>query len=95
MIEFEVVYADPPWRYDFSKSDSREIENQYPTMTVDEICALKIPSAKNSVLYLWATAPKLREALQVMAAWGFEYKSHGIWDKEIIGMGYWFRGQHE
>ena len=36
MIEFEVVYADPPWRYDFSKSDSREIENQYPTMTVDE-----------------------------------------------------------
>ena len=95
MIEFEVVYADPPWRYYFSKSDSREIENQYPTMTVDEICALKIPSAKNSVLYLWATAPKLREALQVMAAWGFEYKSHGIWDKEIIGMGYWFRGQHE
>ena len=66
MIEFEVVYADPPWRYDFSKSDSREIENQYPTMTVDEICALKIPSAKNSVLYLWAIAPKLREALQVI-----------------------------
>ena len=43
MIEFEVIYADPPWRYDFSKSDSREIENQYPTMTVDEICALKNP----------------------------------------------------
>lgn len=92
---YEVIYADPPWRYDFSKSDSRQIENQYATMSVDEICQLEIPSAENAVLYLWATAPKLREALQVMESWGFEYKSHAIWDKEIIGIGYWFRGQHE
>ena len=94
-MEYDVIYADPPWRYDFSKSNSREIENQYPTMSIDEICAFPAPSAKNAVLYLWATAPKLREALQVMSAWGFEYKTHGIWDKEILGMGYWFRGQHE
>lgn len=92
---YQVIYADPPWRYDFSKSNSREIENQYPTMTVEEICALDVPSSTNSVLYLWATAPKLREALQVMDAWGFEYKSQMVWDKEILGMGYWFRGQHE
>jgi N6-adenosine-specific RNA methylase IME4 len=93
--KYDVIYADPPWRYDFSKSDSREIENQYPTMTVEEICALKIPSKENSVLYLWATAPKLLEALQVMKAWGFTYKTQAVWDKEIVGMGYWFRGQHE
>lgn len=93
--KYEIIYADPPWRYDFSKSDSREIENQYPTMTVEDICDLNVPSATNAVLYLWATAPKLREALKVMEAWGFEYKTHMIWDKEIIGMGYWFRGQHE
>jgi N6-adenosine-specific RNA methylase IME4 len=55
--------------------DSREIENQYPTMTVQEICALNVPSENNAVLYLWATAPKLREALKVMEAWGFEYKT--------------------
>ena len=95
MIICSVVYADPPWRYDFSKSDSREIENQYPTMTVEEICALKIQAADNAVLYLWATAPKLLEALAVMKAWGFTYKTNAIWDKEIVGMGYWFRGQHE
>jgi N6-adenosine-specific RNA methylase IME4 len=47
------------------------------------------------VLYLWATAPKLKEALDVMDSWGFKYKTHAIWDKEIIGMGYWFRGRHE
>ena len=95
MTQYQVLYADPPWRYDFSRSDSREIENQYPTMDVDDICALKIPSADNSVLYLWATAPKLLEALAVMKAWGFTYKSNAMWDKEIVGMGYWFRGQHE
>ena len=93
--EFDVIYADPPWRYSFSKSDSRQIENQYPTMSTDEICALSIPSAKNSVLYLWATAPKLIDALKVMQSWGFDYKTHAVWDKEKIGMGFWFRGQHE
>ena len=92
---YDIIYADPPWRYDFSKSNSREIENQYNTMSMADICALAVPSSTNAVLYLWATAPKLREALSVMAAWGFEYKTHMIWDKEIIGMGYWFRGQHE
>lgn len=95
MKKYQIIYADPPWRYDFSKSDSRKIENQYPTMKVEEICELNIPSEDNSVLYLWATAPKLLEALQVMKSWGFIYKSQAVWDKETIGMGYWFRGQHE
>lgn len=93
--EFNIIYADPPWKYDFSETYSRQIENQYPTMDVEEICQMKIPSYSNSVLYMWATAPKLREALEVMSAWGFEYKTHMVWDKQTIGMGYWFRGQHE
>ena len=92
---FSVIYADPPWRYDFSKSKSRDVENQYPTMTTEDLCALPIPAADDAVLYLWATAPKLEEALRVLKAWGFRYKTHAVWDKEIIGMGYWFRGQHE
>ena len=93
--KYNIIYADPPWRYDFSKSNNRKIENQYPTMTVDEICNLPIPTSKNAVLYLWATAPKLLEALKVMKAWGFEYKTNAVWDKDAIGMGFWFRGQHE
>lgn len=93
--KFNVIYADPPWKYDFSETESREIENKYPTMELDEIKAMKVPSHDNSVLFLWATAPKLREALEVMQEWGFEYKTHMMWDKEKIGMGYWFRGQHE
>jgi len=93
--KYQILLADPPWRYDFSKDNSDKIENHYPTMKVEDICALKIPSAENSVLYLWATAPKLLEALEVMKAWGFAYKTHAVWDKGWIGMGYWFRGQHE
>ena len=94
---FDVILADPPWRYDFSVSGSREIENNYPTMTVDEICALPVPAicATDCILYLWATNPKLLEALRVIEAWGFEYKTNAVWVKDKIGMGYYFRQQHE
>jgi len=93
--KYNVIYADPPWQYDFSETTTREIENKYSTMTVEQIMEVKIPSSDNAVIFLWATAPKLKEALAVMDAWGFTYKTNAIWDKEIIGMGYWFRGQHE
>ena len=94
---YDVILADPPWRYEFSATASRAIESHYPSMALDEICALPIQdlAADDAVLYLWATAPKLREALAVMAAWGFEYKSNMVWVKRSIGMGYWARGRHE
>src|SRR5690606_27591889 len=70
---------------------------QYPTMTVEEICELDIASitAPDCVLFLWATSPKLTEAFRVLDAWGFKYKTCAIWDKQKIGMGYYFRQQHE
>ncbi len=92
---FDIIYADPPWQYEHSETKSRDVENQYPTMSLDEIKTLIIPSADNAVLFLWATAPKLEEAIDVINSWGFKYRTCAIWDKEIIGMGYWFRGQHE
>lgn len=95
-----VLLADPPWQYDFAETDSRQIENQYPTATAEEIAthmqlrwAPKL--SDDCVLFMWATAPKLKEAFIVLEGWGFEYKTHAVWDKEKIGMGYWFRGQHE
>jgi N6-adenosine-specific RNA methylase IME4 len=93
--KYQVIYADPPWRYSFSSTSNREIENHYPTMSLGDIMALKVPADDNCVLYMWATAPKLIEAIKVIDAWGFTYKTHAIWDKRKIGMGYWFRGQHE
>lgn len=97
LVKFDVIYADPAWRYNFSKSKSRNVENQYPTMTLDDICNLPVKNmtAKNALLYLWATAPKVPGALKVIEKWGFIYVTQAIWDKGIIGCGYWFRGQHE
>lgn len=92
---YDVIYADPPWCYEFSETQQRQIENKYQTMSLDKICDLKVPIADNAVLFLWATAPKLEEALQVLNAWRFSYRTCAVWNKEVIGMGYWFRGQHE
>lgn len=93
--KYPVIYADPPWRYDYSGTDSRAIENQYPTMSIDEICAMDVPATEDAVLFLWTTSPKLEEGLRVVREWGFTYRTCAIWDKQKMGMGYYFRQQHE
>lgn len=95
--KYGVIYADPPWRYEHVKTESRAIENQYPTMSLDDICAMNVSAlaADDCVLFLWATSPKLAEAMRVIEAWGFTYRTCAVWDKQKIGMGYYFRQQHE
>lgn len=96
-----LIMADPPWKYDFAETDNRQIENHYPTGTVPEIAKymrgemLKNDVASDAVLFLWATVAKLTEAFELLDEIGFQYKTSAVWDKEKIGMGYWFRGQHE
>lgn len=94
---YPVLLADPPWRYQHSESESRAVEGKYPTMALEEICALPVADLATpaAVLFLWATAPKLEEAMQVIRAWGFTYRTNAVWDKEKLGMGYWWRQQHE
>lgn len=94
---FSIIAADPPWKYDFSSTDNRKIENQYPTMTVEDICALPIAgiAADNAVLYLWVTNPKMPDGLRVLQAWGFRYVTDMVWTKDKVGMGFWARSQHE
>ena len=92
---FNVIYADPPWRYQFTPTYSREVEKNYPTMSLDDICAIQIPAAEDAILFLWATSPKLEEAMRVLNEWGVEYRTSMIWVKDRIGMGHYVRGQHE
>lgn len=98
-IRYPIIYADPPWRYENPPmgGTNRSIENHYPTMTLEEICAMPVGelATDDAMLYLWATAPKLAECLRVIEAWGFEYRTNLVWDKELIGMGYHARNQHE
>lgn len=94
---YPVIYADPPWRYDYSKADNRKIENHYPTMELQEICDVPVAdiACDDAVLFMWATSPKLAESIRVIEAWGFSYRTSAVWDKGKIGMGYYFRQQHE
>jgi N6-adenosine-specific RNA methylase IME4 len=66
-------------------------------MTTERICALPVPSlaTPDAVLFLWAPAPLLNDALNVMAAWGFGYTTNMVWVKDKIGVGHWVRNQHE
>lgn len=93
--KYNIILADPPWEYEFEISSTRDIETKYPTMGLKEICALKIPAANDSILFLWTPMPKLREGLQVLDKWGFEYKTGLVWVKDKIGMGYYARSRHE
>lgn len=94
---FNVILADPPWQYRTVISESRRIENHYPTMPLEAIKALPIQAitAPDAVLFLWATGPGVEEALEVLRAWGFEYRSQVVWVKPSIGPGHWIRQRHE
>ena len=95
--KFGLIYADPPWRYSFSRVARDAIEVQYPTMSLEEIMAMPVQDIceENCILYMWTTSPKLEEAFSVINAWGFKYVTSAIWDKESLGLGYYFRIQHE
>jgi len=93
--KYSIILADPAWEYDFSKSDSRQIDNQYLSTSLSDMKKLRPPAADNCVLFMWATNPKLKEALELISSWGFEYKTGAAWVKDKIGMGYYFRQKHE
>jgi N6-adenosine-specific RNA methylase IME4 len=69
----------------------------YPTMTIEDICRepVKQLAMENAHLHLWTTNAFLREAFDVMQAWGFQYKSCLIWIKPQLGMGNYWRVSHE
>ncbi len=92
---YSVILADPPWQYDNESSATRRASNQYPCMATDKIAAITPPAAESCALYLWTTAPHLPDALHVMAAWGFGYKTCMVWIKDRIGTGWWARERHE
>jgi len=100
--QFCLLYADPPWRYEFQGSASRSVENHYPTLPFYEIANQTVNGRKvsdlaahDAVLFLWATTPKLTEALTVMDTWGFTYRTAMCWVKDKIGLGFWFRSRFE
>ena len=102
---YDLIMIDPPWRFELysEKGEAKSAQAQYQTMSLDEIKALpvRLLAKPDCLLWLWATAPMLPQQLEVLAAWGFAYKSEGVWvkttknNKIAFGTGYGFRGSHE
>lgn len=93
---YRVIYADPPWTYNDSRAgltgyESTAAADHYPTMTVEELQALGVCklAEKDAVLFCWATFPLLPDALKVVDAWGFRYKTSFVWAKGRPNMGHY------
>lgn len=94
--KFGTIYADPPWRYG-NQGTRGATDDHYVTMSIEEICAEPVSEivADSAHLHLWTTNAFLREAFDVIKAWGFEYKSCFVWVKPQMGMGNYWRVSHE
>lgn len=101
--KYNIIYADPPWRY--WESGNKNQSEHYKTMTIDDICNLPIKdiAADDSVLFLWVTYPILAEAFRVIESWGFKYSTAAfVWvkknkaaDSPFFGCGAWTRANSE
>lgn len=113
-ISAGLIYADPPWAYRMysDKGYEKSPQAHYDCMTADQLAALRddviFAAAPDCVLFMWAVWPMLREALLLMQAWGFSYKTGGAWHKRSktwtpgcddpktsMGTGYIFRSACE
>jgi len=95
---FRVIVADPPWAYEKRKDDgSHRAALTYPTMSTAEICAMPMleRAHEDCVLWLWTTNAFMRDAFQVLDAWGFAEKTILTWAKDRMGTGDWLRGKTE
>lgn len=92
-VKFKTIYADPAWKY--GKGFGYGAGEYYPLMKLEDIKSLDIPAEDNAHLYLWTPNSLLPQALEVMKAWGFEYKTCITWAKHRSIFGYYFKGQTE
>ncbi len=104
MKKYKIIYADPPWKYR-QRGVQGACEKHYKTMSLDELKELPVPEIadKDCALFLWATFPTLPDALSLMEAWGFTYKTTAfVWlkknrkaDSWFYGLGFWTRANAE
>lgn len=98
---FDLIMADPPWSFGLwsAKGQEKSADAQYATQDLAWIKAMPVPilAADNCLLWLWATHPMLPHALEVIEAWGFTFKTSGVWVKRTthgklgFGTGYILR----
>ncbi|MFM8331832.1 MAG: MT-A70 family methyltransferase [Candidatus Methylumidiphilus sp.] len=105
--KFSTILADPPWQFQNrtgKMAPEHKRLNRYGTMDLSAILALPVPGILGDTahLYLWVPNALLPEGLQVLSAWGFQYKTNLIWHKirkdggpDGRGVGFYFRNTTE
>jgi N6-adenosine-specific RNA methylase IME4 len=105
--KFKTILVDPPWQFQNrtgKMAPEHKRLNRYPTMKLDEIKALAVSEVADDPchLYLWVPNALLPEGLDVMRAWGFQYKTNIVWEKvrkdgqpDGRGVGFYFRNVTE
>ena len=105
--KYKTIYADPPWQFQNRTgkvAPEHKRLSRYSTLKLEDI--KKIPVADvledKAHLYLWVPNALLPDGLEVMKAWGFEYKTNIIWEKvrkdgqpDGRGVGFYFRNVTE
>jgi N6-adenosine-specific RNA methylase IME4 len=104
-LSFDLLYVDAPWSFQLysDKGQQKSPQAHYSCMSLDGIKALPVShlAAPDCLLFMWATFPMLPEALEVMKAWCFTYKTGGAWQKmtsggkRAFGVGYRLRSSVE
>lgn len=104
-MKYKIIYADPPWSYnDKMSGHSFSLDHEYQTQSKDWIARLPVGGVadRDCVLFMWAVSPQLPEALEVMKAWGFKYKTVAfVWSKhtkngkKVSNLGRWTMGNVE
>lgn len=105
-LRYGVILSDPPWRFRTysTAGEGKSPQEHYDCMDTAAIAALPVNqlAAPDCAMFMWATAPMLPHAVNLMEAWGFTYKSAGAWAKRsrtgrarAFGTGYCFRSAAE
>lgn len=96
--KYRTILADPPWQINQrGKNSNRSAEHHYELMPLDRIKAMPVAdlSEDNAHLYLWCPNGLLPEALEVVKAWGFTFRSPIYWIKPRLGLGNYIRNASE
>ena len=97
-MTYGAILCDPPWTFKTwsAKGEGRSAKRHYDTMSLPEMRQLTLPAADHCALFMWVVDAHMPDALDLISAWGFVYKTVAfIWVKPSIGMGYWSRKQAE
>lgn len=96
---FKTAIIGPPWPYDRASKNVKlkgYASQEYSALSIEQLAGLPVGNLVSDYVFLWTCGPFLKEGIQLLEMWGFEYKTQMCWHKSTgLGVGYWFRGDHE